>query len=122
MQSKAKDVTAYLAEVPEERRAALEQLRKLCLTHLKGFEESMDYGGPSYKRNGVVEVGFMSQKHFIGLYILKQDVFKAHADSLKLPGISLGKGVIRYSRPEKIDFNVVKQLLVGTYKSKEPIC
>jgi hypothetical protein len=32
MQSTAKDVTAYLEEVPAERKAALEQLRKLCLS------------------------------------------------------------------------------------------
>ncbi len=120
MQSKAKDVTAYLAEVPEARRAALTRLRQLCLTHLKGYEECMDYGGPSYKRNGVVEVGFMSQKHFIGLYILKQDVFQAHKDLLK--GLSLGKGVIRYPNPNKIDFKIVKQLLIGTRQSKAPIC
>ena len=39
MQSQAKDVTAYLEEVPAERRAALVQLRKQCLATLKGFEE-----------------------------------------------------------------------------------
>ncbi len=41
MQSTAKDVTSYLEEVPAERKAALVQLRKLCLTALKGFEESI---------------------------------------------------------------------------------
>ena len=69
MQNKAKDVTSYLKEVPAERKDALVKLRELCLAHLTGFEESMAYGGPCYARNGEVEVGFMSQKHFIGLYI-----------------------------------------------------
>ncbi len=45
MQSTAKNVTAYLDEVPAARMAALAKLRDLCCTSLKGFEESMMYGG-----------------------------------------------------------------------------
>ena len=45
MQSKAKDVKTYIAEAPAERREALAKLRELCLKVLKGFDESMDYGG-----------------------------------------------------------------------------
>jgi hypothetical protein len=52
MQSTAKSVTVYLDEVPAERKAALAKLRDLCRTSLKGFEESMRYGGPAYSRNG----------------------------------------------------------------------
>ncbi len=122
MQSQAKDVTAYLEEVPTERKAALEEIRRQCLAVLKGFEESMQYGGPCYSRNGVVEVGFASQKHFIGLYILRTDVMNAHKELLKIKGVSLGKGCIRYSKPEKIDFNVVKSLLKATLQSTGEVC
>ena len=122
MQSTAKDVTAYLEEAPVERKTALEELRRLCLANLKGFEESMQYGGPCYSRNGVVEVGFASQKHFIGLYILRTHVMKAHKEMLKIKGVSLGKGCIRYSKPEKIDFKVVKSLLKATVRSTGEVC
>ncbi|MBK8618088.1 MAG: DUF1801 domain-containing protein [Anaerolineales bacterium] len=122
MQSQAKDVTTYLEEAPAERQAALVQLRKHCRSLLKGFEESMRYGMPCYSRNGVVEVGFASQKHFIGLYILRTDVMKTHQDLLKIKGISLGKGCIRYSKPEKIDFEVVKKMLKATVESKGEVC
>ncbi len=122
MQSKARTVDEYLLEVPEERKAALTQLRDLCSKYLKGFEESMEYGMPSYKRNGVAEVGFASQKHFIALYILRTDVMKSHADRLKVTGISHGKGCIRYSKPERMDFNVVESLLKATVKSTGVVC
>ena len=122
MQSQAKDVTAYLEEVPVERRAALTQLRKQCLATLKGFEESMQYGGPCYSRNGEVEVGFASQKHFIGLYILRTDVMKTYQSQLKIKGVSLGKGCIRYSKPEKIDFELVKKMLQATVESTGAVC
>lgn len=122
MHSTAKTVSAYLKEVPAERRAALKQLRDLCRTYLVGFKESMQYGGPCYSRSGVVEVGFASQKHFIGLYILRTDVMNAHRYLLNLPGVTLGKGCIRYSKPEKIDFKVVESLLKATVESTGEVC
>jgi len=122
MQSSAKDVTTYIEEAPAERREALARLRDLCRAELTGFEETMDYGGPSYARNGEVEVGFASQKHFIGLYILRTDVMSAHRDLLKGKGISVGKGAIRYSKPELIDFGVVESMLRGTVASTGPVC
>ncbi len=82
MQSEAKSVDAYLEEVPAERKEALTQLRDLCRSALTGFDESMAYGMPSYSRNGEVEVGFASQKNYISLYILKQEVMDAHKEAL----------------------------------------
>lgn len=122
MQSTAKTVTDYLEEIPTERKAALIKLRELCCTLLKDFEESMQYGSPCYSRNGEIEVGFASQKHFIGLYILRTDVMNAHRDLLKQKGVSLGKGCIRYAKPEKIDFEVVVMLLKATQEKTGPIC
>lgn len=122
MQSNAQDVTTYIQEAPAERQEALTRLHDLCRSTLIGFEESMDYGGPSYKRNGEVEVGFASQKNFIGLYILRTDVMNTHKHLLHEKGVSVGKGVIRYSKPEKIDFRVVESMLRGTVESTGPIC
>jgi hypothetical protein len=67
-------------------------------------------------------VGFASQKHFIGLYILRTDVMKTHRDLLKIKGVSLGKGCIRYSKPEKIDFKVVESMLKATVESTGVVC
>ncbi|HLE56888.1 MAG TPA: DUF1801 domain-containing protein [Rhodothermia bacterium] len=100
----------------------MKKLRDLCRATLTGFEESMAYGGPSYSRNGEVEVGFASQKNFIGLYILRTDVMKTHRDQLKGKGVSIGKGAIRYSKPEKIDFGVVEKMLRATQASMGPVC
>jgi uncharacterized protein YdhG (YjbR/CyaY superfamily) len=122
MQSSAKTVPAYLKEVPAERKAALKKLRDLCRATLTGFKESMTYGGPCYSRNGEVEVGFASQKHFIGVYILRTDVMNAHKHLLTGKGVSFGKGAIRYSKPERIDFNVVERMLRGTLESTGPVC
>lgn len=122
MQSRAKDVTTYIQEAPTERQPALTRLCDLCRDILTGFEEGMEYGNPSYARNGEVEVGFASQKNFIGLYILRTDVMNAHKDQLKGRGVSIGKGAVRYSKPERIDFGVVESMLRDTVESTGPVC
>lgn len=122
MQSDAKTVTEYLLEVPQERFAALKKLRALCRKHLRGFKETMEYDMPSYWREGIAEVGFASQKHFIAFYILRTDVMNAYADQLKGTGISHGKGCIRYSKPERVDFAVVESMLKATARSKGDVC
>ncbi len=120
MQSTATSVTDYFKTVPVERKDVLEKLRKSCVEHLKGFEETMEYGMPSYKRNGVIEVGFNSQKNFIALYILRKDVLDKYRNEMK--GLSIGKGCIRYSKPEKLNFDIIEKLLKDTLASKGIIC
>lgn len=122
MQSAAKTVNAYIKEAPAARQEALTRLRELCRTILTDFKESMAYGMPGYSRNGVLEVGFASQKNFISLYILRTDVMLAHRYMLNVPGISFGKGCIRYSKPENIDYKVVEKLLRATQESTGEVC
>jgi len=58
------------------------QLRRVCQQALKNYDETMDYGMPVYKRDGVMEVSFASQKQYIALYVLKQDVVERHRSKL----------------------------------------
>jgi uncharacterized protein YdhG (YjbR/CyaY superfamily) len=120
MQSAARNVADYLDEVPAARRDALARLRDLCVSTLVGYEEVMEYGLPCYKKDGTVEVGFASQKNYIAIYILKQDVVEALRT--ELAGAKIGKGCIRYSKPEKLDFEVIEKLLVATRESKQAPC
>ena len=118
MQSTAATVDEYLETVPPERLAALTELRQLCLKMLDGYEESMEYGMPSYSRNNTVEVSFNSQKNYISLYVPNKDVLDRYRDQLK----DAGKSCIRYRKPEHIDFTVVKELLEETATSSAAIC
>ncbi len=120
MISEAKTVTSYLTEVPEKRLEALQKIRQLCVDNLTDYEESMSYKMPSYKKNGVVEIAFASQKQHICVYILKHDVMLANQELLK--GLNHGKGCIRYGNPKKIDYSFIKKLLVETVQSNSKIC
>jgi hypothetical protein len=105
-------VAAYIAATAATRRPALEAIRDLCRTHLTGM--------PGYVRDDVVEVGFADQKRYISLYILRTDVLAAHRAALA--GLSLGKGCVRYGRPDQLDASVVRDMLVMTAGSRGPVC
>jgi uncharacterized protein YdhG (YjbR/CyaY superfamily) len=120
MISHARDVNAYIAEVPAERRAAIQKLRTLCRKTLKGYQECIEYGMACYKKDGVLEISFASQKQYIALYVLKKDVVDEFRSAL--PGASMGKGCIRFKKPEAIDFDVVQQLLRRSAESQAAPC
>ena len=116
MKSEAANVKDYVAEVPAARRAAIAKLRNLCKKNLVGYEECIDYGMPCYKRNGVMGFAFASQKQYIAMYGCGVAAVKDLRD--KLSGSSKGKGCIRFTNPENIDFDVVDELLrrIATFK------
>jgi uncharacterized protein YdhG (YjbR/CyaY superfamily) len=116
----AATVAEYISEAPAERRDALELLRRLCSEELSGFDEAVRHGMPSYLRDGAIEVAFASQKSYISLYILRQAAVEANTE--RLAGLSVGKGCIRYRRPEQIDPTVVRALLQATVADSGPIC
>jgi uncharacterized protein YdhG (YjbR/CyaY superfamily) len=120
MHSTAPDVFTYLQHVPGDRIACLTEQRHLCLKALIDYEEGMDYGMPCYKKHGTVEVAFASQKRYIALYIAKQAVVDAYRG--ELAGLSVGKGCIRFPKPEQVDFAVITRLLRATRDSPEQPC
>jgi hypothetical protein len=71
-------------------------------------------------REDAVEVAFASQKSYLSLYILRQAVLDAVAE--RLAGLSVGKGCIRFRRPELIDPATVRALLIATVADAGPLC
>lgn len=83
MQSSAQTPEGYIESLPNERRAAVQQLRKIMQKHLpKGFEEVMQYGMIGYvvphtrypagyhcnPSDPLPFLGIASQKNHISLY------------------------------------------------------
>lgn len=120
VQSTAADVGTYIAEAPEERREALTRIRTLCLQELTGFEEVMAYGMPGYRRGGVIEIAFASQKRHLSFYLLRTDVREAFAE--RLAGEDMGKGCLRFTRAAAVDFDLVRDLLRATAERPGQIC
>ena len=120
VRSEAGTVEQYIAAAPLDRREALGLLRRLCVEELRGFEEAMRYGMPSYLRDGSVEVAFASQKRYISLYVAREGAVAANEE--RLVGLSVGKGCIRFRRPGQIDPTVVRALLDATLTDTGAVC
>ncbi|RFU86405.1 DUF1801 domain-containing protein [Streptomyces triticagri] len=121
VQSDARDVDDYLAEASEARRDVLTRLRDLCRTELgPDFTEVMAYGMPGYERDGTLEISWASQKQYISLYLLRADVRDAMAE--RLAGQDMGKGCLRFRTPERVDLDLVRDLLRATARGRGEVC
>jgi uncharacterized protein YdhG (YjbR/CyaY superfamily) len=120
MHAERDPVEAYIEHAPKPRREVLAALRRACREELDGFSEEIEYGMPSYSRDGEVVISFASQKQYISLYILRTDVIAAHRD--QFDQLDLGKGCIRYRKPEDIDLDLVRSMLRQSARSDGPVC
>ncbi|MDB6024838.1 MAG: hypothetical protein JWM68_1061 [Verrucomicrobiales bacterium] len=114
MQSKAKTVNEYLAELPPERRAALSTLRALIRKTVPGVIESMQYGMPGYVI-GEVMLGLASQKHYMAFYCC--DTVVDNYRSL-LGKLNCGKSCIRFKNLEELPLDVIATIIRDIVKRK----
>ena len=130
--SRATSVKEYLAELPADRRAALQQVRQLVRKHLpKGFEEIVGWGMLSYavplKRypntyNGqpLCYVALAAQKNYLSLYLMGayQDPAQAAAlkDAFTAAGkkFDMGKSCLRFRSPDDLPMDAIGRLIAAT--------
>lgn len=132
MQSNSTSPEDYLNELPEDRKDAINALRKVIKKHLpKGFKEEMSYGMIGYVvphklyPNGYhcdpkLPLPFMSiasQKNFIAVYHMglyaDEKLMKWFTDAYAkaVPGkLDMGKSCLRFKKPEQIPFDLIGEL------------
>ncbi len=132
MQSKATTVKQYLAELPPDRRQAIESVRKVILANLdKTYEEGMQYGMIGYYvPHGFFPDGYhcnpqqplpfaclASQKNYMSLYLmsaygegLEEDWFRAQwAKTGKK--LDMGKCCVRFKKLEDLALDVIGEAI-----------
>jgi uncharacterized protein YdhG (YjbR/CyaY superfamily) len=105
MTSKATTISAYLDELPPDRRAALGELRALIHRVAPKTAEAMKYGLPAFGEL----CALASQKNYMSLYVCESDIVKAHL--AQLGKVSCGKGCIRFKRIKDLNLNAVETIL-----------
>ena len=109
VQSTATSMAEYLRTVDADRRPAVKRLRELCRGHLQDWEERMQWGMPGYGPPGADSVvSFNCQSRHIAFYAGTTAVARFKG---RLKGVDVGKGCVRYRKPESIDFGVVVDML-----------
>ncbi len=132
MTSTATTPEAYIESLPEDRKKAMNELRKVILKNLpKGFHEEMSYGmigyviphtlyPAGYHCKPELPLPFLniaSQKNFIavyhmGMYADKKllDWFTAEFPEHSKAKLDMGKSCIRFKKPEQIPFELIGEL------------
>lgn len=131
MQSKASTPEEYIASLPEERKKAMMELRKVIKKNLpKGFSEGMSYGMLGYcvphsiypqgyhcdPKQALPFICIASQKNYISFYhmglyqgeLLDWFLKKWKTVTDKKP--DLGKSCLRFKKPEDIPLGLLGEL------------
>jgi uncharacterized protein YdhG (YjbR/CyaY superfamily) len=132
MQSTAISPEEYIDSLPEDRKAAISELRKVILKNLpKGFKEEMSYGMLGYVvPHSIYPSGYhcdpklplpflsiASQKNFIavyhmGIYADKDllDWFIGEYSKQSKAKLDMGKSCIRFKKIDQIPYNLIGEL------------
>jgi uncharacterized protein YdhG (YjbR/CyaY superfamily) len=102
-------VDDYLAALPEEQRAALEELRKTIKAAAPAATESITYQMPTFKDQGRFLVSYAAFKNHCSLFPASKAVMEAHGEALK-PYFS-GKGTFRFRPDKPIPAALVKKIV-----------
>jgi uncharacterized protein YdhG (YjbR/CyaY superfamily) len=102
-------IDEYLAGVPADARATLEQLRTRIQAAAPEADEVISYGVPVYKYRGRPLVGFGAAKGHCALYVQSPAVMEAHADALQT--YDTAKGTVRFPIGKALPAALVKKLV-----------
>ena len=103
-------VEAYIAALPEERRAILESLRWTINAAAPGATETIAYQMPALRsHDGQFLVSYAAYKNHYSLFPASGMVTEALGEELT-PYLS-GKGTIRFPADKPIPFEVVKKIV-----------
>lgn len=104
---KAISVETYIANYPDDIARRLKQIRAAIKKNAPQSEESISYGMPAYKQNGVL-VYFAAFKNHIGFYPTASGI-KAFEKQLK--DYSHSKGAVQFPHDKPLPLALVEKMV-----------
>jgi uncharacterized protein YdhG (YjbR/CyaY superfamily) len=101
-------IDEYLAALSDDKRAALEKLRKTIRAAAPKAEECISYQIPAYRQNGML-VGFGATAKHCAFYLMSSSTVAAHKDELK--DYDTSKGTIRFPADAPLPASLVRKLV-----------
>jgi len=99
----------YLAAVSEDKRAALEELRKTIREAAPGAEERISYGLPAFRLDGSMLVAYGATSKHCALYLMSASTVERHKEQLE--GYDTSKGTIRFQADDPLPPKLVRKLV-----------
>lgn len=104
----ARDVDAYLAGVPEDKRDALEELRELVKAAAPESFETISYGIPTFNYQGPL-VAFSASRNHCGFHLMSPAVMEAFREELE--PYKTGTATVRFTPAKPLPAALVKRLV-----------
>ena len=132
MKANARTVDEYLASLPDEKRHAIEAVRKVIRKNLpKGFEERMDYGmigyyvplsrfPETYNGHALCYAALAAQKNYNAVYLM--NVYgdgpnaKRFAEGFRKAGkkLDMGKSCVRFKAADDLALDAIGDVIAST--------
>jgi uncharacterized protein YdhG (YjbR/CyaY superfamily) len=106
--TRVKTVDEYLATLSDDKRAALEKLRKTIRAAAPDAEECISYQLPAFRLNGML-VAFGATANHCAFYPMSASTVAAHKDDLK--DYDTSKGTIRFQPDHPLPAALVRKLV-----------
>jgi uncharacterized protein YdhG (YjbR/CyaY superfamily) len=106
--AKPKTIDEYLAALSDDKRAALQKLRKTIAAAAPKAEECISYQVAAFRQNGML-VGFGATENHCALYLMSSATVEAHQDELK--DYDTSKGTIRFQADKPLPVALVRKLV-----------
>lgn len=107
--AKYETVDAYMAQLPEDRRTAMEELRRTIRAAAPQAEEAISYNMPAFRLGGRFFVSYEAFKRHYSLFPWSDAMLEALGDDLR--PYAVGKGTIRFPADEPIPLDLVTRII-----------
>lgn len=99
---------AYILQFPKETQLLLQQVRELIKKAAPGAEETISYGMPAFRLQGML-VYYAAWKSHIGLYPASSATFKSFEK--ELASYTTSKGAIQFPYEKKIPVRLLTAII-----------
>jgi len=115
--TKPRTIDEYLATLSDDKRAALEKLRKTIRAAAPKAEECISYGLAAFRLNGRPLVAFGATAKHCAFYLMSGSTVAAHKDELK--DYDTSKGTIRFQPDNPLPAALVRKLVKARIAENE---
>ena len=107
--AKYQDVDEYMAQLPDDRRAVMEQLRSTIRAASPTATEVISYNMPAFRLNGRFLVSYEAFKRHYSIFPWSDEMLEELGEPLRPHAV--GKGTIRFAADEPIPPDLVTAIV-----------
>jgi uncharacterized protein YdhG (YjbR/CyaY superfamily) len=107
--AKYQDVDEYMGQLPDDRRAVMEQLRSTIRSAAPDATEAISYNMPAFRLGGRFLVSYEAFKNHYSLFPWSDSMVEELGEEMK--PYAVGKGTIRFPADQPIPIDLVARIV-----------